>query len=79
MIAFVTADGAYDGEPTYAAAAARQRHPPPDGAVPPRTSAVLSPDGGDSGAKSPRDRHIQLMVERGRMGWRRKTGYGRRN
>lgn len=36
VIAPVTADGAYDGELTYAAAAARQRHPPPNVGVPPR-------------------------------------------
>ncbi len=41
-IASVTADGAYDGEPTYAAAVARQRDPPPDVVVPPRASAVPS-------------------------------------
>ncbi len=79
VIASVTADGAYDGEPTYAAAAARQRHPPPDVVVPPRASAVPSSDKGDSRPPSPRDRHIQLMAERGRMGWQKATGYGRRN
>ena len=30
VIASVTTDGAYDGEPTYAAVAARQRHPSPN-------------------------------------------------
>jgi len=40
VIASVTADGAYDGEPTYAAAAARQLHPPLDVVAPPRASAV---------------------------------------
>jgi hypothetical protein len=78
-IASVTADGAYDGEPTYAAATARQRHPPPDVVVPPRASAVPSSDKGDGSAQSQRDRHIQLMAERGRMGWQKATGYGRRN
>lgn len=48
MIASVTADGAYDGEPTYAATIARQRHPPPDVIIPPRASAVQSSDNGDS-------------------------------
>ncbi len=79
VIASVTADGAYDGELTYAAAAARQRHPPPNVVVPPRASAVPSSDGGDSGAQSPRDCHIGLMAERGHMGWQRETRYGRRN
>ena len=79
VIASVTADGAYDGEPTYAAAAARQRHPLPEVVVPPRASAVPSSDGSDGNVQSPRDRHIQLMAERGRIGWQKATGYGRRN
>src|SRR3978361_79400 len=33
----------------------------------------------DSGGQSPRDRHIQLMAERGRMGWQKATECGRRN
>ena len=76
-IASVTMDGAYDGDPTYQAVAARQRQSPPDVIIPPRASAVLSTD--DPDAPSPRDRHIQLMAERGRIGWQRATGYGRRN
>jgi len=79
VIASVTADGAYDGEPTYPATAARQRHPPPDVVVPPRASAVPSSDMGNRGIQSPRARRIQLMAERGRMGWQKATGYGRRN
>jgi len=86
-IVSVTADHAYDGEPTYAAAVARQRHPPPDVVVPPRASAVPSSDGSDGASQSPCDRHIQLaeprgspgMAECGRMGWQQATGYGRRN
>jgi IS5 family transposase len=35
-IASVTADGAYDGDPTYQAVAARQRQSPPDVIIPPR-------------------------------------------
>jgi hypothetical protein len=38
---------------------------------------VLSTD--DPEAQSPRDRHIRLMAERGRIGWQQETGYGRRN
>ena len=79
LIGSVTADGAYDGEPTYAAAVARQRHPPPDVVVPPRASAVPSANKGDGDRQSLRDCHIQLMAECGRMGWQRATGYGRRN
>ena len=79
MIGSVTADGAYDGEPTYIAAAARQRHPPPEVVVPPRASAVPSLDKDDSRLQSQRGRHIQLMAERGRMEWQKATGYGKRN
>ena len=76
-IVSVTADGAYDGEPAYQAAAALQHDPPPEVVVPPRASAVPSTD--DVEAQTPRDRHIRLMAEQGRMGWQRATGYGRRN
>ena len=79
VILSVTADGAYDGEPTCVAAAARQCHPPTDVVVPPRATAVPSSDKGDGGAQSQRDRHIQPMAESGRMGWQKATGYGRRN
>jgi len=48
----VTADGAYDGEPTYAAAAARQHDPRPDVIIPPRTSAVMSTEDPDMGRPS---------------------------
>jgi len=68
VIASVTADGAYDGEPTYAAAATRQRHPPLEVVVPPRASAVPSSNEDDDGVQSQRDRHIRLMAERSRMG-----------
>ena len=33
----------------------------------------------DPDQQSPRDRHIRLMAERGRIGWQRATGYARRN
>ena len=76
-IASVTADGAYDGEPVYRACTARQPQPPPEVVIPPRASAVLS--SADPDRQTPRDRHIRLMAEKGRMGWQRATGYGRRN
>jgi len=37
------------------------------------------PSTADPDRQSPRDRHIQLMAEHGRMAWQRLTGYGRRN
>ena len=79
VVASVTAEGAYDGEPTDAAAAARQRHPPPDVVVPPRVSAVPSAAKSDDSIHTQRDLHIHLMAERGRMGWQKAPGYGRRN
>ncbi len=69
----MTADGAYDGEPTYQAVDARQSHPPPDVVIPPRITAVPSK------ADTARDRHIAAIAERGRMAWQKATGYGRRN
>ena len=77
QVASVTADGAYDGEPTYAAAAARQPDPPPEVVIPPRASAV--PSTTDPAQQSPRDRHIRLVAEKGRIGWQRATNYGRRS
>ena len=76
-IASVTADGAYDGEPVYHAATSRQPDRPPDVVIPPRASAVASTE--DAGAQSQRDRHIQLIAEKGRMAWQRATGYGQRS
>ena len=75
-MASLTADGAYDGEPTYAAARARQPDPPPDVVIPPRACAV--PSTADPAQHTARDRHIQLITEKGRMEWQRLTGYGRR-
>ncbi len=68
------ADGAYDGDPVYQAIARQQRDPPPDVVIPPRASAVLSAD-----RQSQRDRHIRMIAEKGRMGWQKATGYGRRS
>lgn len=64
---------------TYAAAAARQRHPSPGVVVPPQASALPSSHDGGCNAQSQRDRRIQLMAERGRMAWQQATGYGKRN
>ena len=69
------ADGAYDGEPVYRSVAGHT----PDAAViiPPRSTAVLS----DTAETDPtqRDRHIQLIKERGRLGWQRSVNYGKRS
>src|SRR5215213_2800637 len=76
QIASVTADGAYDGDPVYQAVASHQPDPPPDVIIPPRASAVASTD--DAEAQSQRDRHIQIIAEKGRMAWQKATAYGRR-
>src|SRR5918999_2293440 len=76
-IASVTADGAYDGEPVYRAVAARQPDPPVAVVVPPRASAVANRTSGT--VPSPRDVHIRMIEDRGRMGWQKAVGYGRRS
>jgi hypothetical protein len=70
-VASVTADGAFDRDDVYAAVAAR--HPEAAVIVPPRSGAV--PSGAAETAPTQRDRHIEAMAERGRMGWRKASGY----
>jgi hypothetical protein len=72
----VTADGAYDGEPVYRAIAARQPQLPPAVIIPPRITAVLRSV--TDTAPSLRDRHIQIIQEKGRRGWQKAVGYGKR-
>lgn len=74
-IGAVLADGAYDGEPVYRAIA--ERAPDAEVIIPPRATAVVS-DTAES-APSRRDRHIQTIKERGRLGWQRTVQYGRRS
>ena len=76
-IASVTADGAYDGEPVYRAVAERQPDPPAAVVIPPRATAVASPSAAT--APSQRDRHIRMIQDRGRLGWQKAVGYGRRS
>jgi len=75
-ITSLTADSAYDRDPVYQAAT-RQSGSPPAVVIPPRSDAMLST--ADPDRQTSRDRHIQLMAERGRIGWQRVTGYGKRN
>jgi hypothetical protein len=70
-VASFTGDGAYDRDEVYAAVAAR--HPHADVVVPPRSSAVPSATAGT--APTRRDRHLQSIAERGRMGWQKASGY----
>ena len=74
-ISAVLADGAYDGDPTYQTIL--DRHPDAEVAIPPRSNAVLS----DTAETEPtqRDQHIQLLAKKGRMGWQKAVGYGKRS
>jgi len=45
--------------------------------ISPRADAVLST--ADPDRQTPRDRHVQLMAERGRIGWQHAVGYGKPN
>ena len=70
-VASFTADGAFDRDDVYAGVAAR--HPDAAVIVPPRSGAVLS-DTADT-VPTQRDRHIEAVAERGRMGWQKASGY----
>src|SRR4051794_4307247 len=76
-IASVTADGAYDGDPVYRAVAERQPDPPAAVVIPPRASAVPSPTADT--VPSQRDQHIRMIRDKGRLGWQKAVGYGRRS
>jgi hypothetical protein len=64
-IASVTADGAYDGDPVYRIIAERARAAAV--IIPPRLTAV--PSNTAETAPTQRDQHLQLIQERGRLGW----------
>src|SRR5271156_2417722 len=63
-VASFTGDGAYDRDDVYREVC--QRHPDAAVIVPPRSSAV--PSATAETAPTKRDRHLQLIAERGRMG-----------
>ena len=73
-VASVTGDGAYDQDGVYTSVS--ERHPEAAIIVPPRSTAVPS----RTAASEPtqRDHHLQLIAERGRMGWQRASGYTKR-
>src|SRR4051794_31288616 len=73
-VASVTADGAYDQDRVYADVA--ERHPEAAVIVPPRSTAV--PSATAETAPTQRDRHLQLIAEKGRMGWQKASGYNAR-
>src|SRR5438552_285905 len=70
-VASFTGDGAYDRDDVYREVC--QRHPDAAVIVPPRSGAV--PSATAETAPTKRDRHLQLIAERGRIGWQRVSGY----
>jgi transposase len=73
-IAQATADGAYDGDPTYQTIATYGEDI--DVVIPPRATAVPS---GEPGPPTQRDHHLAMIRERGRLAWQAATGYGQRS
>lgn len=69
-----TADGAYDGEPTYDAVISHSADATV--VIPPRANAVERPD---SDPSRQRNRHIAAINADGRMKWQVATGYGKRS
>jgi len=65
----VTADGAYDGAPTYQTIAAHGDEI--EVVIPPRSTAVPS---GEPGPPTQRDRHLAMIAEQGRLAWQATTG-----
>ena len=73
-VASVTGEGAYDQDRVYADIA--ERHRQAAIIVPPRSTAV--PSTAAESEPTQRDRHLQLITERGRMAWQKASGYTRR-
>ena len=73
-VATVAADGAYDRESVYAGVA--ERHPEASVVVPPCSTAV--PSAAAETAPTRRDCYLQLIAEKGRMGWQKVSGYDAR-
>jgi len=73
-VASFTGDGAYDQDGVYTGVV--ERHPEAAVIVPPRSTAV--PSQRAESAPTQRDRHLQLIAERGHMGWQKASGYTKR-
>jgi hypothetical protein len=69
-----TGDGAYDRAEVYSDVA--ERHPDATIIVPPRSSAVPSETA--ESAPTQRDRHLLMIAQRGRVSWKKASGYNRR-
>ena len=70
----VTADGAYDGEPTYETIA--KRDPQIQVVIPPRVTA--QPSAHFETEPTRRDAHLLMIQSLGRLGWQEACGYGTR-
>ena len=70
----VTADGAYDGEPTYGRIA--QRDTQIDVIIAPRVTA--QPSAQFEAAPTTRDNHLLMIQSLGRLEWQEAYGYGKR-
>src|SRR3982751_3375913 len=73
-VSSMTADGAYDQDGVYDTVA--EHHPDAAVIVPPRSTAVPSPSAETDPTQ--RDRHLQTIDQRGRMGWQKSSGYNQR-
>ena len=70
----VTADGAYDGDPTYETIA--RREPQIEVVIPPRATA--QPSAQFETDPTTRDTHLLMIQSLGRLGWQEVCGYGKR-
>jgi transposase len=70
----VTADGVYDGAPTYQTIA--QQGDGIEVVIPPRSTSIPS---GELDTPTQRDRHLALIAKQGRPAWQTATDYGRRS
>lgn len=70
----VTADGAYDGEPTYETIA--QHDPQIEDVIPPRATA--QPSAQFETDPTMRDTHLLMIQSLGRLDWQEACGYGKR-
>ena len=70
----VTAEGAYDGAPTYQTIA--QHGDGIEVVIPPRSTSIPS---GEPGPPTQRERHLAMTAEQGRLAWQSATNYGRRS
>ena len=70
----MTGNGAYDGASTYATTTAHGDDI--EVVISPRSTAVPSDK---LGPLAQRDRHLEMITERGRLAWQKATDYGRRS